>query len=79
MSELGETKTIDTRGLYCPQPVFMTKVAIEKMSVGSVLKVLANDPDAETDISNWVHRHGHQLLELKKNDKDLEFTIKKVK
>jgi tRNA 2-thiouridine synthesizing protein A len=69
---------IDARGLYCPQPVFMTKVAIEKMNVGSVLKVLANDPAAEEDISNWVHRHGHQLLNIKKTDKDLEFTIKKV-
>lgn len=57
----------------------MTKVAIEKMSVGSILKVLANDPMAEEDISNWVHRHGHQLLNVKKTDKDLEFTIKKVK
>ncbi len=79
MSELGPAKTIDVRGLFCPEPVFRTKIEIERMTVGNILKVIADDPASEEDISRWVNRNGHQLLELKKNDKDLEFTIKKVK
>jgi tRNA 2-thiouridine synthesizing protein A len=79
MSELGPAKTIDVRGLFCPEPVFRTKIEIERMTVGNVLKVIADDPASEEDISRWVNRNGHLLLELKKNDKDLEFTIKKVK
>ena len=79
MSELGPAKTIDVRGLFCPEPVFRTKIEIERMTVGNILKVLADDPASEEDISRWVNRNGHQLLELKKNEKDLEFTIKKVK
>jgi tRNA 2-thiouridine synthesizing protein A len=79
MSELGPAKTIDVRGLFCPEPVFRTKIEIERMTVGNVLKVIADDPASEEDISRWVNRNGHQLLELKKSDKDLEFTIKKVK
>ena len=79
MSELGPAKTIDVRGLFCPEPVFRTKIEIERMTVGNVLKVIADDPASEEDLSRWVNRNGHQLLELKKNNKDLEFTIKKVK
>jgi len=79
MSELGPAKIIDVRGLFCPEPVFRTKIEIERMTVGNVLKVIADDPASEEDISRWVNRNGHQLLELKKNQKDLEFTIKKVK
>ena len=79
MSELGPAKTIDVRGLFCPEPVFRTKIEIERMTVGNVLKVIADDPASEEDISRWVNRNGHQLIELKKNEKDLEFTIKKVK
>ena len=79
MSELGPAKVIDVRGLFCPEPVFRTKIEIERMTVGNVLKVIADDPASEEDISRWVNRNGHQLVELKKNDKDLEFTIKKVK
>ena len=79
MSELGPSKIIDVRGLFCPEPVFRTKIEIERMTVGNILKVIADDPASEEDISRWVNRNGHQLVELKKNEKDLEFTIKKVK
>jgi len=65
--------------LFCPEPVFRTKIEIERMTVGNILKVIADDPAAEEDISRWVNRNGHQLLGLNKTDKDLEFTIKKVK
>jgi len=49
------------------------------MQVGEVLTVLADDPAAEDDISRWVNRNGHELLNMKKNDNVLEFSIKKVK
>jgi len=59
--------------------VFRTKIEIEKMQVGDILTVLADDPAAMDDISRWVTRNGHELLGVQKNDKDLEFSIKKVK
>jgi len=59
--------------------VFRTKIAIEKMKVGEVLTVLADDPASEDDISRWVNRNGHELVSMNKNDNVLEFTIKKVK
>jgi len=79
ISELTPTKTIDVRGMFCPEPVFRTKIEMERMTVGNILKVIADDPASEEDISRWVNRTGHQLLGIKKSDKDLEFTIKKVK
>ncbi|MGQ0792357.1 MAG: sulfurtransferase TusA family protein [Nitrosopumilaceae archaeon] len=70
---------LDAVGLFCPEPVFRTKIAIEKMQVGEILTVRADDPAAEEDISKWVNRNGHELLRLKKNDNIIEFSIKKVK
>jgi len=49
------------------------------MQVGQVLTVLADDPAAEDDISRWVNRNGHELLNMNKNNNVIEFTIKKVK
>jgi len=49
------------------------------MQVSEVLTVLADDPAPEDDISRWVPRNGHELLNMKKNDNVLEFSIKKVK
>ena len=65
--------------MFCPEPVFRTKIAIEKMQTGDILTVKADDPAAEEDISRWVSRTGHELVEMKKNDSVIEFTIKKVK
>ncbi len=79
ISELNPTKTIDVRGMFCPEPVFRTKIEMERMAVGNILKITADDPASEEDITRWVNRMGHQLIGIKKTDKDLEFTIKKVK
>ena len=79
MSASEPTKAIDVRGLYCPEPVFRTKMEIEKLKIGETLKIVADDPESEEDISRWVKRNGHELLALNKVQKDLEFVIKKAK
>ncbi|HLG36729.1 MAG TPA: sulfurtransferase TusA family protein, partial [Nitrososphaera sp.] len=70
---------IDVRGLYCPEPVFRTKMEIERLKIGDTLKVIADDPESEEDISKWVNRSGHVMVSLNKDTKDLEFVIKKAK
>ena len=73
------TKTIDVRGLFCPEPVFRTKIEMEKLATGDILKILSDDPESEEDVSRWVKRNGHEVLSINKIKKDLEFTIKKAK
>ncbi|MFQ5969832.1 MAG: sulfurtransferase TusA family protein [Nitrososphaerales archaeon] len=79
MSENKPSKEIDARGLFCPEPVFRTKIEIDRLGVGNMLKVVADDPEAEEDISRWVKRNGHELVNFTKEGKDLVFIIKKVK
>jgi tRNA 2-thiouridine synthesizing protein A len=78
----GQTKThreLDCLGLYCPEPVFRTRQEIDRLAVGQVLEVIADDPAAEEDIKRLVKRLGHQLLELRKEKDRFHFFIKKVK
>ena len=80
MIEISDSgRKLDVRGLYCPSPALQTTVELSKMQVGEILTVLADDPVAEDDITELCHKRGHELLELKKNDTDLEFTIKKIR
>lgn len=72
-------KTIDVRGLFCPEPVFRTKIEIERLSMGDLLKIISDDPESEEDISRWVSRNGHELVSVNKMEQDLEFIIKKAK
>lgn len=76
---IDQAKTLDVRGLFCPEPVFRTKIEIEKLSSGDILRVVADDPESEEDISSWISRTGHQLLSINRIQKDLEFIIKKAK
>jgi len=78
MSEPTEKK-LNATGLFCPEPVFRTKIEIERMQVGETLIVSADDPAAEDDISRWVTRNGHELVSISKDGDVITFQIKKVK
>ncbi|MDX1596620.1 MAG: sulfurtransferase TusA family protein [Nitrosopumilaceae archaeon] len=76
---MTEEKKLDATGLFCPEPVFRTKIEIERLQVGDVLTVSADDPAAEDDISRWVTRNGHELMDMNKDGSVITFKIKKVK
>jgi TusA-related sulfurtransferase len=73
-------KTLDLIGFYCPIPVYRTREETDKMKVGQVLEVLADDPAAEEDITRWARRTGQDILSFdKENDGRLRFIIRKKK
>lgn len=78
-SEVKPSRTLDCIGLYCPEPVFRTRLELDKIAIGEVLEMLADDPAAEEDIKSLVKRTGHELLELSKRGNVLRFLIRKVK
>ena len=43
-------QTLDCIGLYCPMPVIRTNEEMDKLAVGEVLEVLADDSAAEEDL-----------------------------
>lgn len=79
VSDIISDAELDCIGLYCPIPIARTKQEIDKLEVGQVLKVEADDPAADEDIKAWSKRVGHEILKLEKEGKILTFYIKKVK
>lgn len=71
-------RSLDCVGLYCPEPVFRTRQEIDKMDVGDVLEVVADDPAAEEDIPRLVKRLGLELVEMHKENDLIHFVIKKT-
>ena len=60
-------------------PIAMTKEGIDKIEVGQVLRVEADDPAAEEDIKRWAKRTGHEVLKFEKEGTILTFYIRKKK
>lgn len=78
-SSIKPDRTVDCVGLYCPEPVFRVRLELDKMGLGEILEVLADDPAAEEDMKSLVKRLGYQLLEISGEDKVLRFLIRKSK
>ena len=60
-------------------PIAMTKEEIDKIEIGQILKVEADDPAAEEDIKRWAKRTGHEIIQFKKEGALLTFYIKRMK
>jgi TusA-related sulfurtransferase len=77
--DISPDAEVDCVGYYCPVPIAMTKEEIDKIEVGQILKIEADDPAAEEDIQRWAKRTGHKLLKFEKKGTILIFYIKKMK
>ncbi|QYZ79750.1 sulfurtransferase TusA family protein [Methanofollis formosanus] len=71
-------RELDCVGLFCPEPIARTKEEIEKVAVGEVLKVEADDPAAEEDITRWAKRTGHEIVRFEKEEGILTFYIRRT-
>ena len=72
-------RNLDCVGLFCPEPVFRTRQEIDKLGVGEILEVIADDPAAEEDIPRLVKRLGLELVDMYKESDEIHFVIKKIK
>lgn len=77
--KIKPNKTLDCLGLYCPEPVFKTRMELDELNVGEVLEVTADDPAAEEDIRSLVKNLGQELVEVKKDGNTVHLLVKKVK
>ena len=83
MADAGSTKqarmTLDCIGLYCPMPILKTREEMDKLAVGEVLEVLADDPAAEPDLKAWAKRTSQKVLKIEKTPEGMRVLIQKIK
>ena len=70
-------RIVDCIGLYCPEPIFRTRLELDKMADGEVLEVLADDPAAEEDIKSLIKRTKYEILAITKEGNSLRILIQK--
>ena len=69
---------LDCVGLFCPQPLFQTREALDALQPGELLEVMADDPGAEEDIKRFVKRTGHTLVSYQRLEDGVQrFWIRK--
>jgi selenium metabolism protein YedF len=64
-------ETVDARNLPCPEPVVMTKKALEKSADGKLIVIL-NSPESNQNVQRFAKSQG---CEIKAAEKDGVFTL----
>ncbi len=77
MDENKPDVILDVKGLSCPMPVLRTKKAIDAMSSGQTLRIIATDPAAKSDIPALLNRLGHEIMSTGESDGTVSFLIRK--
>lgn len=75
--ETAVDDTVDARNLMCPMPVLAATRAMRLLEPGQILKVLATDRGALSDIPAWAADTGNDLLSTGTEDGVLVFRIRK--
>jgi TusA-related sulfurtransferase len=79
VKDIRPDRVLDCTGLYCPEPVFRTRLELDEIQVGEILEITADDPAAEEDIKRLVRRLGHEVVGFEVDDNGVKFLIKKLK
>jgi len=72
-------RTLDCLGLYCPEPVFKTRMELDELKIGEILEVVADDPAAEEDVKSLVKNLGQEIVNVSKEGNAVKILIKKVR
>jgi tRNA 2-thiouridine synthesizing protein A len=70
--------TLDTCGLFCPEPVMMLHNKIRDISSGDVLEIVATDPATTRDIPKFCTFLGHELMAQEDSAGKYYYFVKKA-
>lgn len=79
-SEQPIDRELNLKGVVCPYNFVKTKLAIEDLALGQVLRVVVDFPTAPSDVSRGMEMEGQKVLRLTQlNEHDWEIVIQKQK
>ena len=70
-------KELDTRGLNCPLPILKAKKALNEMTTGQTLKVVATDAGSVRDFQAFARQTGNVLMEQETAGTDFIHILKR--
>jgi tRNA 2-thiouridine synthesizing protein A len=78
-TEVGIDKELNLQGEVCPYTFVKSKLALEVMQPGQVLRVIVDNDESAGNVPRSMQNEGHKLLGvIKLNDKDWQIVVQKV-
>lgn len=71
-------ETLDATGMFCPLPVLKTRRAMQRVSVGDTLTVMATDPASRIDMRHYCNTSGNELVEAREENGVFTYVIRRT-
>ena len=75
--ELTVNATLDTTGMLCPIPVYLTNKKIKELKIGDILEVLSDDEGILSDMPAWCKATGNEVLKFDQSEGQYRFYIRR--
>lgn len=69
---------LDARGLNCPLPILKAKKALNAMTSGQTLKIIATDPGSVKDFDSFAKQTGNTLVSSGQEGDEYVFELQKA-
>ncbi len=77
--EVKIDEELDLKGEVCPYTFVKSKLALEEMETGQVLRVIVDHLPAVDNVPRSLSNEGHELLDVSKiNATDWQIVVRKV-
>ena len=77
-TELAVDKELNLRGEVCPYTFVKSKLALEVMQTGQVLRVVVDNDESAGNVPRSMQNEGHDVLGVQKlNEKDWQIVVRK--
>lgn len=75
--DIDALETLDTQGLFCPEPIMLLHSKIDDLESGQSILIIASDPATKRDIPKFCQFLGHTLLKEEELDQVYRFVVQK--
>jgi tRNA 2-thiouridine synthesizing protein A len=77
--EQAADRELNLRGEVCPYTFVKSKLALEVMQPGQVLRVIVDNDESASNVPRSMQNEGHHVLGVDKlNDKEWQIVVRKV-
>lgn len=76
---MAESKVIDARNTFCPGPLMELITYMKQAKVGDTLELLSTDDGSATDVPEWIHKVGHEMVSSEKIEETWHIKVRKIK
>ncbi len=75
MGENSEIIIVDAKYKSCPGPIIDLSEAAKTAKPGQVIRLLATDPAAPSDVREWTAQVGHKVLKISESEGAYEIEV----